>query len=41
MVLADSQSFAGTPLFINEIHYENAGRDTGEGVEIAGPAGRN
>ena len=27
------------PLFINEIHYDNLGDDTGEKVEIAGPAG--
>ncbi|MDJ0839892.1 MAG: endonuclease [Acidobacteriota bacterium] len=26
-------------LWINEIHYDNDGADTGEGVEIAGPAG--
>ncbi|WP_111707744.1 T9SS type A sorting domain-containing protein [Lutibacter citreus] len=26
-------------VFINEIHYDNAGSDSGEGVEIAGPAG--
>jgi hypothetical protein len=26
-------------VFINEIHYENAGTDVGEFVEIAGPAG--
>ena len=26
-------------VFINEIHYDNAGTDTGEFVEIAGPAG--
>ncbi len=26
-------------IFINEIHYDNAGTDTDEGVEIAGPAG--
>ncbi len=25
--------------WINEFHYDNAGSDTGEGVEIAGPAG--
>ena len=25
--------------FINEIHYDNSGADTGEAVEIAGPAG--
>ena len=27
------------PAFINEIHYDNAGGDTGEFVEIAGAAG--
>ena len=26
-------------IFINEIHYDNIRGDTGEGVEIAGPAG--
>lgn len=31
--------FAQTPIFINEIHYDNDGTDTGEGIEIAGPAG--
>ncbi len=30
---------ADTAVFINEIHYDNAGTDTGEFVEIAGPAG--
>ncbi|MEO1687009.1 MAG: ExeM/NucH family extracellular endonuclease, partial [Pseudomonadota bacterium] len=29
----------GTPVFINELHYDNIGSDTGEFVEIAGPAG--
>ena len=29
----------GQTVFINEIHYDNSGSDTGEGVEIAGPAG--
>jgi predicted extracellular nuclease len=30
----------GSPsVFINEIHYDNAGTDTGEFIEIAGPAG--
>jgi predicted extracellular nuclease len=28
-----------TTVFINEIHYDNAGTDTGEAIEIAGPAG--
>ena len=27
------------PIFINELHYDNSGGDTGEFVEIAGPAG--
>ena len=31
----------GQTVFINEIHYENAGADANEGVEIAGPAGTN
>ena len=30
---------AQTPVFINEIHYDNAGTDAGEAIEIAGPAG--
>ncbi|NBD36387.1 MAG: DUF11 domain-containing protein [Chloroflexi bacterium] len=33
-IAADSPS-----VFINEIHYDNDGSDTNEGVEIAGPAG--
>jgi hypothetical protein len=28
-------------VWINELHYDNAGGDLGEGVEIAGPAGTN
>ncbi len=28
-------------VFINEIHYDNDGADTGEAIEIAGPAGTN
>lgn len=28
-----------TNVFINEIHYDNDGTDTGEAIEIAGPAG--
>ncbi|QBB69459.1 hypothetical protein ELE36_03190 [Pseudolysobacter antarcticus] len=32
-------AWADTAIFINEIHYDNVGADTGEGVEIAGPAG--
>ena len=30
---------AGSSVFINEIHYDNASTDTGEAVEIAAPAG--
>lgn len=33
------QSAYATSIFVNEIHYDNAGADSGEGVEIAGPAG--
>lgn len=32
-------AWAQTPVFINEIHYDNTGTDTGEAIEIAGPAG--
>ncbi|CAN5695304.1 hypothetical protein BH18ACT3_BH18ACT3_00660 [soil metagenome] len=30
---------ANGAVFINEIHYDNSGADTGEAIEIAGPAG--
>lgn len=30
---------SASPVFINEFHYDNAGTDSGEFVEIAGPAG--
>lgn len=30
---------AQTPIFINELHYDDAGGDVNEGVEIAGPSG--
>ena len=29
----------GQTVFINEIHYDNTGKDTGEAIEVAGPAG--
>ena len=32
-------AFAATPVFINEIHYDNISTDAGEAIEIAGPAG--
>ena len=28
-----------TPVFINELHYDNTGTDAGEAIEVAGPAG--
>ena len=34
-------SFGQTKVFINEIHYDNTGTYTSEGVEIAGPSGSN
>ena len=30
---------SNTPIFINEIHYDNVGIDDDEGIEVAGPAG--
>ena len=36
--LAAQSAFAQT-VFINEIHYDNSGADTGEAIEVAGPAG--
>jgi hypothetical protein len=38
-VLPRAASAAGPQVFINEIHYDNAGTDQGESIEIAGPAG--
>ena len=32
---------SGPSVFINEIHYDNAGTDEGEAIEIAGPSGTN
>ncbi len=29
----------GQSIFVNEIHYDNSGADSNEGIEIAGPAG--
>lgn len=39
--IAASPAAATTTVFINEIHYDNAGTDVGEAIEIAGPAGTN
>jgi len=44
LVGADALKFtvtAGTPVFVSEIHYDNVGNDSGEGVSIFGPAGTN
>ena len=38
-ILVSGFSFGQTTVFINEIHYDDASADSGEGVEIAGPAG--
>ena len=38
-LLAQGGSSVTTNLWINEIHYDNAGTDTLEGFEVAGPAG--
>jgi len=38
-ILNDDAFVSGGSPFINEIHYDNAGTDTGEAIEIAGPAG--
>lgn len=34
-----AQGAAAQSVFINEIHYDNSGTDSGEAIEIAGPAG--
>ncbi|HEX7062062.1 MAG TPA: lamin tail domain-containing protein, partial [Woeseiaceae bacterium] len=38
LALLASQAIAQA-LFVNELHYDNAGTDSGEAIEIAGPAG--
>ena len=39
LALFGSSAVFATDIFINEIHYDNAGGDTGEAIEIAGPSG--
>jgi predicted extracellular nuclease len=39
MLLACTAGTAGAQVFINEIHYDNAGTDVGEAIEVAGAAG--
>ena len=41
LALSISQSTLAAPVFINEFHYDNAGTDSGEGLEIAAIAGTN
>jgi predicted extracellular nuclease len=36
---AEAQVDPSAPVFVNELHYDNTGTDTGEFVEVAGPAG--
>ncbi len=38
-ILTLSASFSASSQWINEIHYDNAGGDVNEGIEVAGPAG--
>ena len=35
----EAEPLLGQTTFINEIHYDNNGKDTGEAIEVAGPAG--
>ena len=39
LFLAFVTALKAQDVFINEIHYDNAGADEGEGIEVAGPAG--
>lgn len=41
LIASIPRAHAQTSVFINEIHYDNTGTDTGEAIEIAGPAGTN
>jgi hypothetical protein len=39
MTLGTNAGISAQSVFINEIHYDDTGTDTGEAIEIAGPAG--
>lgn len=39
LLFSSGSVLADTSVFINEIHYDNVGTDSGEAIEIAGPAG--
>ncbi len=41
LVCIYGQALAQTSVFINEIHYDNTGTDSGEAIEVCGPAGTN
>lgn len=38
-ILPTTSEAIPTSIFVNEFHYDNTGTDTGEAIEIAGPAG--
>ncbi|MEJ7787890.1 MAG: ExeM/NucH family extracellular endonuclease [Solirubrobacteraceae bacterium] len=38
---ASAQPGIASPIFINEIHYDNTGTDAGEAIEVAAPEGTN
>ncbi|MDQ3676989.1 MAG: ExeM/NucH family extracellular endonuclease, partial [Actinomycetota bacterium] len=38
---ASAQAGAASPIFINEIHYDNVGTDSGEAIEVVAPEGTN
>jgi len=35
----NAKQYFSNPVFVNEIHYDNASTDVDEGIEVAGPAG--
>ncbi len=39
VLLSGAHAVSASAIFVNEIHYDNRGTDTGEGIELAGPAG--
>lgn len=41
LISVGGRAQSGPSIFINEFHYDNASTDTGEFIEIAGPAGTN
>ena len=38
---AAAQPGAASPIFVNEIHYDNTGTDAGEAIEVVAPEGTN